>query len=71
MPDPRNVLRITLEGIRPPRGARDRSMPQFSQSLRDEDLAALMYFIRKQYTTKPAWDGVPDYIREIRNPAAH
>lgn len=71
MPDPRNVLRITMEGIRPPRGARDRSMPQFSQSVRDEDMVALMYFMRKQYTTKPAWDGVADYIREIRNPATH
>ena len=71
MPDPRNVLRIIFEGIRPPAGARDRSMPQFAASLRDEDLIDMMAFIRAQFTTKPAWENVAGYIKEIRNPPAH
>ena len=64
MPDPRNVIRITLEGIRPPPGSRDRSMPPLL--INDQDLEAMLMFIRSQYTTKPAWTHVGEYIKEAR-----
>jgi mono/diheme cytochrome c family protein len=67
-PDPRNVIRIIVEGIRPPKGVPERSMPAFS-SLSDDDLADLVTFMRARFGQQPAWSDVHARIQEVRTGA--
>ncbi len=69
MPDARNVARISIEGIRPPPGSRDRSMPPLT--IRDEDLEAILLFMRAQFTTREPWPDLKGDIAAVRAPAAH
>jgi mono/diheme cytochrome c family protein len=64
--DPRNLIHVIDEGIQPPKGAFDRSMPPFGGSLSDTDLADLMAFLRSHYSKQPAWTDVRARIVEIR-----
>jgi nicotinate dehydrogenase subunit B len=47
-PDPRSLIRLTLDGIRPPAGSPDKSMPAFA-SLSDEELVALVRYMRHRF----------------------
>jgi mono/diheme cytochrome c family protein len=69
MPDARNVARIIIEGIRPPPGARDHSMPALI--IRDDDLEAILMFMRVQFTTREPWPNLKGDIAAVRAPAAH
>ncbi|MSP20844.1 MAG: cytochrome c [Alphaproteobacteria bacterium] len=68
MPNPSNVIRIVIEGIKSPPGARERSMPPLV--VNDGDLAAMLAFMRAQFTTKPAWTNIDEHIKAARAPAA-
>jgi len=65
-PDPRNIIHIVMNGITPPEGSPDRTMPRFGQTLSDEEIADLVAFVRQRFTDKPAWSDVPARIQEIR-----
>jgi mono/diheme cytochrome c family protein len=69
-PDPRNVIRIVLQGIVPPKGVPERSMPAF-RSLSDDELADLLAFMRARFSTRPAWTDVRERIREVRSTRTH
>lgn len=66
-PDPRNLLHIVIDGIKPPEGAFDRSMPAFGRSLSDEELADLAAFVRSHFSREPAWSDLPARIAEARD----
>mgnify|MGYP003979902535 CR=1 FL=1 len=55
-----------LDGVRPPLGARDHSMPEFGASLTDENIADVLRFVRVQYTNLPAWEHLEEIIAEKR-----
>ena len=65
-PDPRNIIHIIFDGIRPPRGAGRRSMPGFGASISDDDIEDLLQFIRWHFTDHPPWDAIPDHIANKR-----
>lgn len=67
VPDPRNLLHIIIDGIKPPEGAFDRSMPAFGRSLSDEELADLAAFVRSHFSREPAWSDLPARIAEARD----
>ena len=64
--DPRNVIHIVMNGIEPPSGVPEKSMPRFGPTLSDEEIADLLAFIRARFTDRPAWSDVPARIREAR-----
>lgn len=64
MPDPANILRVIRDGVRPPRGALNRSMPAFGISLTDENIVDVLVFIRERFTDKPAWDDLEGALAE-------
>ena len=66
MPVPANILRVISGGVRPPRGARERSMPAFGISLTDENIVDLVVFLRERYTNMPPWRDVEDALAEVR-----
>lgn len=65
-PDPRNFLHIVIDGITPPEGAFDRSMPGFGGSLGDADLVDLAIFVRAHFSQQPEWADLEAKVREVR-----
>ena len=65
-PDPRNVIHIIFDGIRPPRGAMQRSMPGFGASIPDSDITDLLKFMRWHFTDLPPWQDVDEFVAAKR-----
>ena len=64
--DPRDTLKIVLEGLDPPIGESGPFMPAFADSFRDDDLSELTAYLRARYTDRPAWSGLPAAVRKAR-----
>ena len=65
-PDPRNAVNIILSGIRPVEGERSPIMPGFASSMTDEQISALLNYLRARFSNQPAWTGVEKIIRDAR-----
>jgi mono/diheme cytochrome c family protein len=65
-PDPRNAIHITLEGLWPEPGAIGALMPGFAAELTDNQVIALVDYMRARFTDRPAWTDVPQRVSEIR-----
>ena len=65
-PDPRNVIHVIFDGIRPPRGALQRSMPEFGASIPDADIVDLLKFIRWHFTDRPPWEDIARQVAAKR-----
>ena len=65
-PEPRNAANIILAGIRPVSGERSPIMPGFANSMTDEQLAALLTYLRGRFSTQPAWSGIEQIVRDAR-----
>jgi mono/diheme cytochrome c family protein len=65
-PDPGNVVHIILEGLFPEPGEKGALMPGFAAELTDEQVAALVDYLRARFTGEPAWRDVPERIATIR-----
>ncbi len=53
--DPRNALRLILDGIPPERGMRGAYMPAFAGMLTDAQISDLAAFLRAHFSSQPAW----------------
>ena len=65
-PTPRNATQVILQGLQPPAGERGPWMPGFAGSLTDEQVAAVLTYIRARFTDRPAWNDVDGAVRQIR-----
>ena len=65
-PDPRNLANIVLSGVRPVEGERSPIMPGFAASMNDEEIVALLNFLRSRFSRKPAWTGVEKTVEDAR-----
>jgi mono/diheme cytochrome c family protein len=66
-PDPRNLINVTLHGLHGPDGARAAIMPGFAGALSDDQLAALLNYMRAQFSDEPPWGNVERTIKEARS----
>jgi mono/diheme cytochrome c family protein len=66
IPDPINVVRVIIEGIKPPQGSLGRSMTAFGAQLSDADIAAVTRYMRARFSTQPAWTDVEATIARAR-----
>ncbi len=64
-PDPINLINVTIDGIRPPDGVPDKSMPRFT-TIGDEELRDLVAFIRHHFTDLPEWEDIDEAIATAR-----
>ena len=62
-----NLIRVTLEGIRPPEGEPGGIMPGFGGALTDRQMAALADYVRTQIGHAPAWTDVEREIARARD----
>jgi mono/diheme cytochrome c family protein len=65
-PDPRNAVNIVLSGIRPVEGERSPIMPGFAASMNDDQISALLRFLRARFSNQPAWSGVEQTVADAR-----
>jgi mono/diheme cytochrome c family protein len=65
-PDPRNLANIVLSGVAPREGERSPIMPGFAGSMNDDQLAALLNYLRARFSTQPAWTGVDLVVADAR-----
>jgi mono/diheme cytochrome c family protein len=65
-PDARNAANIVLSGIRPREGERSPIMPGFADSMTDEQIAALLTYLRARFGGQPAWTGIVETVRDAR-----
>jgi mono/diheme cytochrome c family protein len=64
--DPRNAIRILLDGIEPGEGKTGASMPGFAGAFSDPQLSALLLYVRAHYGNGPAWRDLETQLRDIR-----
>ena len=64
LPDPRNLIHIVRRGIQPPDGEQGRWMPPFEGSLTDEELTALLVWLRRQGTDELPWQDVARVVKQ-------
>ncbi|MGA8897970.1 c-type cytochrome, partial [Bradyrhizobium sp.] len=67
-PDPRNAANIILSGIRPVAGERSPIMPGFANSMTDDQISALLGYLRGRFSSQSAWTGVEQIVRDARQP---
>ena len=65
-PDARNAANIVLSGVRPVEGERSPIMPGFAASMNDDQIAALLNYLRARFSNQPAWTGVEKTIADAR-----
>jgi mono/diheme cytochrome c family protein len=65
-PDARNAANIILSGIRPVTGERSPIMPGFADSMSDEQIAALLDYLRARFSNQPPWTNTADIVRDSR-----
>ena len=65
-PDPRNVINIVLSGIRPVEGERSPIMPGFAASMNNDQISALLKYLRARFSNQPEWTGVEKTVADAR-----
>jgi mono/diheme cytochrome c family protein len=66
-PTPQNVVQVILHGLPWREAGTGPYMPGFADTLSDAEIADLARFLRSQYSTRPAWTGIDDAIRDARH----
>ena len=64
--DPGSLIRIIREGIVAPEGERSRWMPAFAGALTDEQMTALVIYLRTLAPEAPPWQNVSDQVTRAR-----
>jgi mono/diheme cytochrome c family protein len=65
-PDARNAANIILSGVRPSEEERGPIMPGFATSMSDDQVAALLTYLRARFSKQPAWAGIVTTIADAR-----
>lgn len=66
LPEPGNLIRLIIDGIMPEEGEKGSIMPGFGDVLTDQQVVALVNYVRARFTERPVWPDVAQYVREIR-----
>jgi mono/diheme cytochrome c family protein len=65
-PDPRNVILVTLAGLPATDGRAVGMMPGFDGAMSNDDLNALLVFLRQRFSNQPPWGNLTDRIETAR-----
>jgi mono/diheme cytochrome c family protein len=65
-PSPQNIVTVTLFGLPAADGEASAIMPGFVGVLSDDDMAALLGYMRERFTDTPRWEGVAEMTRATR-----
>ncbi|KAB0677738.1 c-type cytochrome [Aureimonas leprariae] len=70
-PDPGNIVTVVLHGLPPGDGDYSSVMPAFAGTLSDADAVALLAYMRRTFTDKPAWTDLEKLVADTRSGARH
>jgi mono/diheme cytochrome c family protein len=65
-PEPRNMVFVTLAGLPAADGRAAGMMPGFDGAISDEDLAALLGYMRERFTAQPPWQDLKHTVQKAR-----
>jgi mono/diheme cytochrome c family protein len=65
-PDPRNIILVTLAGLPAVDGSAAGMMPGFEGAIGNEDMAALLGYLRLRFSDEPAWSNLGTRIKTAR-----
>ena len=65
-PEPRNAANIVLSGVRPVAGERSPIMPGFAENMSNEQIVALLRYLRARFSNQAAWSGVEKTVEDAR-----
>jgi mono/diheme cytochrome c family protein len=65
-PDPRNLLHLLLDGVKPLAAAPGVFMPGYADTLTDEQIVALAAYLRERYSRRPAWPDLQATLETLR-----
>jgi len=65
-PDPRNVIHVVLEGVRPPEGTVGAVMPAFADTLSDAQIADIAAYLRARFSRGGEWQNIEAEIARLR-----
>lgn len=65
IPNPRNLIQIIDQGIKPPEGQPGPFMPGFAGALTDEQIVALAGYLRQRFTDREPWEGLEKVVAEV------
>jgi mono/diheme cytochrome c family protein len=65
-PDPRSLIQIIRLGIIPPLSQPGRWMPAFGATLTDDQLTALLGYLRSRAADAPPWPGLAKSVRDTK-----
>jgi len=65
-PDPRNLIHVVQSGLWPASGERGAMMPGFAAELTDDQLVAVVSYVRERFSRQPPWHDVSQNVRAIR-----
>ena len=64
--NPQNIINITLFGLPPADGEASSMMPGFAGVLSDAEMAALLVYLRQNFSDQPAWPDTTEQVRATR-----
>ena len=64
--NPQNIVNVTLFGLPAADGEASSIMPPFAGAISDEQMAALLGYMRDRFTDKPAWGNVVGLVSATR-----
>jgi mono/diheme cytochrome c family protein len=64
--NPQNIVNVTLYGLPPADGEASAVMPDFAGVLDDEQMAALLDFMRDRFADRPRWTDLAELVRRTR-----
>jgi mono/diheme cytochrome c family protein len=65
-PEPRNIILVTLAGLPAADGRPAGMMPGFDGAISNDDLAALLGYLRARFSNQPAWSNLVTRIQVAR-----
>jgi mono/diheme cytochrome c family protein len=65
-PDPRNIILVTLAGLPAADGRAAGMMPGFDGAISDQDLTALLSFLRQNFTAAAPWRNLQNSVTSAR-----
>ena len=63
-PDPRNLVNVVLDGLPPAEGEPSPLMPGFRGTISEENLVALLQYLRSRFSDAPAWNNLEHIVHE-------
>jgi mono/diheme cytochrome c family protein len=70
-PNPQNIVNVMMYGLPPADGEASAVMPAFAGALSDDDMVAVLDYLRRTFGKQPAWPDLRKRVADTRSGAHH